>query len=128
MIDDRREKPRRILVVDDDPGILKAMEGLLHRSGFETIACATGADAMDKAAADVHAAVVDIHLPDMSGLALSQKLRGEMGIGWPIVILSGDTSIETLRELPNAGATHFFSKPVNTGLLLSRLREWTDGR
>jgi len=122
---DTPENQRTILVVDDDAGVVKAMQALLRKSGFASIGCLTGSDALDKAVTGVHAAVVDIHLPDMSGLALTQQLRSVLGPAMPIVILSGDTSIETLRALPETGATHFFSKPVNTGMLIGRLREWT---
>jgi len=68
---------------------------------------------------------VDIHLPDMNGLDLSQLLRERMGPGAPILILSGDNSMETIRALPDAGATYFFSKPVNAEILVERLKQWT---
>ncbi len=108
-------------MVDDDAGIVRAMEVVLKRAGFDPVVCTSGADALDKAVAQIDAAVVDIHLPDISGLLLSQKLRDVLGPEIPIVVLSGDTSIETLRALPEACATHFFSKPVNTGLLVNSL-------
>lgn len=128
MESDTREKPRRILLVDDDAGVVRAMEAILQRSGFDTIGCKTATDALDKAATGPDAVVVDIHLPDMDGLLLTQQLRSSLGPNVPIVILSGDTSIETLRALPDAGVTHFFSKPVNTGMLIGRLKEWTECR
>jgi len=126
--EDTREKldgAPTVLVVDDDEFVVKAMQTVLKRSGFESIGCQTAAEALDKAVTGIHAAVVDIHLPDMNGLTLTQRLRSMLGPNLPIVILSGDTSIETLRALPQAGATHFFPKPVNTGMLIGRLREWT---
>ena len=67
-------------------------------------------------------AVVDIHLPDMNGLVVSQKFRERLGPHAPIIVLSGDTSMETLNSLPHVGATYFFSKPVNSGQLLERSR------
>jgi DNA-binding response OmpR family regulator len=69
------------------------------------------------------AAVIDIHLPDMNGLVLSQKLRDALGPERPIVLLSGDTSTETIRSLPHVGATYFFSKPVNGRHLIDKLRD-----
>ena len=115
---------KTILVVDDDLTVVKAMQAILKKSGFETIGCLTGADALGNADV-VDVAIIDIHLPDMNGLSLSQRLRSVHGPDFPIVILSGDTSMDTLRALPEAGATHFFPKPVNTGTLIARLREWT---
>ncbi len=127
MVQDNRGKlnpVHTILVVEDEPAVLKAMLVLLEKSGFKAIGCATGEDALSKAGAGIEAALLDIHLPDMSGLDLSHQLRGVLGPRVPIVILSGDNSIETLRALPSAGATHFFSKPVKTAMLVEKLREW----
>ena len=66
--------------------------------------------------------MVDVHLPDMNGLILSQKLREQLGPEAPIIVLSGDTSMETLNSLSLVGATYFFSKPVNSEQLLDRIR------
>jgi DNA-binding response OmpR family regulator len=125
MIRDTAAQTRTILVVDDDPLVVKAMRNILHSEGFETLGCLTGTEAMKLVDKTVSAAVVDIHLPDMNGLDLSRKLRATLRAEVPIVILSGDNSMETIRALPDAGATYFFAKPVNTGMLISRLKEWT---
>lgn len=117
---------RTILVVDDDPLVVRAMSILMTRAGFRAIMCKTAADALKKADNYISAAVVDIHLPDMSGLALSQQLRQRLGPDVPIVILSADNSIETIRALPDAGATTFFAKPVNAARLIDHLNEWLD--
>ena len=117
-------EPAKILVVDDDSLVVKAMQNILQAAGFATIGCRTGADALDKAVTGISAAVVDIHLPDINGLALSRQLRDKLGPKVPIVILSGDNSMETIRALPDAGATYFFAKPVNTSMLIGRLKEW----
>jgi DNA-binding response OmpR family regulator len=116
---------RSILVVDDDPLVVKAMRSLLQAEGFKTVGCDTGRDAMKLAGENISAAVVDIHLPDISGLSLSRQLRDVLKPDVPIIILSGDNSIETLRALPDAGATYFFAKPVNSALLIGKLKEWT---
>jgi CheY-like chemotaxis protein len=116
----------RILIVDDDPVVGRAMEVLLSREGFHTAVCQTGSEAMSIVNDQQFvAAIVDIHLPDMNGLALSQHLRISMGPVRPIVILSGDNSMETIRSLPQTGATYFFSKPVNAVRLIEQLKEWT---
>src|SRR5205085_8914937 len=67
-------------------------------------------------------AVIDIHLPDINGLVLSKKLRELWGPAKPIIVLSGDTSMEVINSLPHVGATHFFSKPVSANRLLEHLR------
>lgn len=115
-----------VLVVDDDPVVGRAMKLLMTNAGLEPIVCGTGADALAQAAGRPSwgGAIVDIHLPDMNGLTLSQRLRERLGPATPIVILSGDNSIDTLRSLPKAGATYFFAKPVNGSRLIEQLKLW----
>ena len=116
---------REILVIDDSPPTARALATLLSRESYRPAVFHRGTDALDYARRHpCLAAVVDIHLPDMNGLVLSQKLREHFGPDVPIVILSGDTSMSTLNSLPHVGATHFFSKPVSASQLLNRLREW----
>ncbi len=114
-----------ILVIEDSPPTASALASLLARESYRAAVFHRGTDALDYARRHpCLAAVVDIHLPDMNGLVLSQKLREQFGPLVPIVILSGDTSISTLNSLPHVGATHFFSKPVSASHLLKRLKEW----
>ena len=106
----------KVLVVDDDPVVIKAMHKLLSREGFDVIGCQSAEMALQKTHAGINAAVLDIHLPNRDGLWLSQQIRTALGPATPIIILSGDHSMDTIRALPDAGATYFFSKPVNIAL------------
>jgi CheY-like chemotaxis protein len=116
---------RNILIVEDSPGVARSLASLLKKAGYQAEICLRGQEALDrvqqKPAPD--AALVDIHLPDISGLVLSQQLRERLGPGAPIIIVSGDTSMENLNSLPQVGATYFFSKPLKSSLLLERLEE-----
>ena len=121
--------PRTVLIVDDNEPTAKALAKVLKAAQFETAVSYRGGDAVEYAQRNpVAAAVVDIHLPDISGLVVSQKLRQRLGPSTPIIILSGDTSMEMLNALSHVGATYFFSKPVNSAELVERLQEWTGGR
>ena len=98
------------------------------REGYEAAAFTKGTDAL--AYLDVgapSAAVIDIHLPDMSGLAICRLIRAKLGRDLPIIIFSGDNSIETLNELAVIGIAHFFNKPVRASELLQRIREILPG-
>ena len=122
------EAPVTILVVDDHHMVNKALSALIRSAGYNPVACHCGADAI--AYADLHAppaAVVAIHLPDINGLVLSQQLRERFGPETPIVVVSGDTSMETINSLAYVGATYFFPKPVNATLLMERIRELVGG-
>jgi two-component system OmpR family response regulator len=115
----------RILVVDDSQPTARALAAVLGGAGYDTAVAFRGADALDRARhAQFAAAIVDIHLPDISGLVVSQKLRELLGPDVPIIVLSGDTSMQMLNSLPHVGATYFFSKPVNSTQFVERLREW----
>jgi DNA-binding response OmpR family regulator len=113
-----------VLVVDDNFGVAKALASVIGKAGFGAIPCHTGADALSYVAAGAPLAfVLDIHLPDINGLVLAQKLRERLGGEVPIIIVSGDTSMETINSLSHVGATYFFPKPINSAALVHRLKE-----
>ena len=116
----------RILIIDDSRPTAGALAAVLRRATYDTAVAYRGNEGIEQArGGSFAAAVVDIHLPDISGLVVSQKLREILGPQTPIIVLSGDTSMTTLNSLPHVGATYFFSKPVNANHLLERLKEWT---
>ena len=117
--------PPRVLVVDDSEPTARALAALLDGASYQAVTALRGRDALERAAASptFAAAIVDIHLPDMSGLEVTRRLRELLGPDVPIIVLSGDSSMDVLTRLPDAGATHFFSKPVNAGMLLERLNQ-----
>jgi DNA-binding response OmpR family regulator len=118
---------RSILIVDDNQLITQALRAVLTGAGFNVTPFNTGLAALRHAAEHPpDAAIIDIHLPDISGLVLTQRLRELLGPQTPLIILSGDTSMETINSLPHVGATYFFPKPVQGAQLIARLRDWID--
>jgi DNA-binding response OmpR family regulator len=112
----------RILVVEDDPSTARSLASILDRAGYQTAVCHNGSAALHTARElRPSAAMVDIHLPDLSGLILTQKLREQLGPDVPIIVVSGDTSMETLNSLSHVGATYFLSKPIPANILLQML-------
>ena|SRR5438552_2417373 len=117
-----------ILIVDDNPAVTRSLARLLEEEGYRTSVCHNGTAAMETISRDSFAAaVVDIHLPDISGLVLSTQIRAVLGPGRPIIVLSGDTSGETIGSLKYVGATYFISKPINSDHFMERLREMVGG-
>jgi DNA-binding response OmpR family regulator len=113
-----------VLVVEDNFGVANALARVIRNAGFDATACHCGSAALDHCrTATPVAAVLDIHLPDINGLVLAHKLRDRLGHEIPIIIVSGDTSMETIKSLSHVGATYFFSKPVNPNVLVDRLKE-----
>lgn len=114
----------RILIVDDNHTMTRALAKLLTNEGMQPVECVNATEALKEIERCAPAAaVVDIHLPDLSGLILSQQLRARFGDAMPIIVVSGDGSREVLSSLAHVGATYFFSKPVKAQALIEQLRQ-----
>ena len=114
-----------VLLIEDDVDTGAAMMKFLTLSGYAPLLCPDGQSALSAiSAATPDAVITDIHLPDINGLLLSQKLRDALGPKTPIIVLSGDTSTEVIKSLSHAGATYFFNKPVNLQVLKQHLAEY----
>jgi two-component system, OmpR family, KDP operon response regulator KdpE len=113
--------PTRVLVVDDEPQILRFLRASLGASGFEVIEAATGADALKHAASDAPEIVVlDLGLPDMDGKDVIKKLREWSEV--PIIVLSARAREAEKVEALDLGADDYVSKPFGIAELLARLR------
>ncbi len=67
-------RPPRVLVVDDEPQIVRALKVVLREAGFEAVPAETGSEALDLAAVrPPDAAIVDLVLPDLDGIALTAR-------------------------------------------------------
>lgn len=110
-----------ILVVDDEPHILRALQATLRGAGYDVVAAATGEEALRSAAVRPPKAVIlDLVLPDRHGLEVCRELRAWTEV--PILVLSavGDEG-EKVAAL-DAGADDYVTKPFGTDELLARLR------
>jgi two-component system KDP operon response regulator KdpE len=111
----------RVLVVDDEPQILRFLRASLSASGFEVIEAENGADALKRAAADAPEVVVlDLGLPDMDGKAVIKALREWSEI--PIIVLSARAREAEKIEALDLGADDYVNKPFGMGELLARIR------
>jgi two-component system KDP operon response regulator KdpE len=111
----------RVLVVDDDPRILKTLEVNLRARGFDVVLARTGEDAL-KLAARHHAdaVILDLGLPQMDGLDVVRGLRGWSSV--PILVLSGRGSEAAKVEALDLGADDYLTKPFGMDELFARLR------
>jgi two-component system KDP operon response regulator KdpE len=111
----------RVLVVDDEPQILRFLRASLGASGFEVIEAETGAAALKRAAADAPEIIVlDLGLPDMDGKDVIRSLREWSEI--PIIVLSARAREAEKVEALDLGADDYVNKPFGIGELLARLR------
>ncbi|MGW7296897.1 response regulator [Streptomyces sp. NPDC054829] len=111
----------RILVVDDDPHLLRALTIALGARGYRTSPATDAAGAL-RAAADAppDLAVIDLGLPDLDGITVIESLRG-----WstaPIIVLSARHDETAKINALDAGADDYVTKPFGMGELLARIR------
>ena len=112
----------RVLVVDDDPAILAAIERGLRLDGFEVTVAANGTGALAAVdAASPDAMVLDLGLPDLDGVTVVRKLRAD-GHNLPVCILSARSEVEQRVEGLQAGADDYMVKPFDLGELVARLQ------
>ncbi len=111
----------KILVVDDEPQILRALKTILTANQFKVTTASTGNDALTLAAAQPPDVIIlDLSLPDMDGLKVCEELRAWTQV--PIIILSvRDNEKEKVKAL-DKGADDYLTKPFGIEELLARIR------
>ncbi len=111
----------RVLVVDDEPQILRALRINLRVREYEVHVAASGAEALKMASRyPPDLVILDLGLPDLDGVDVIQGLRG-----WtkaPIIVLSGRADSTDKVEALDAGADDYITKPVGVEELLARMR------
>jgi two-component system KDP operon response regulator KdpE len=110
-----------VLVVDDEPQILRALKVILREAGFEAIPAETASDALDLAASrPPQAAIIDLVLPDGDGVEVTRELRewSEM----PILVLSAVGEEDQKVRALDAGADDYVTKPFGGRELVARLQ------
>ena len=111
----------RVLVVDDDPGVLDVVAFMLRREGFDVDEERDGTAALERARQSPYDIVIlDVMLPGMSGTDVCRALRAESDV--PILMLTArDAEIDRVLGL-ELGADDYVTKPFSTAELLSRVR------
>ena len=111
----------RVLVVDDEPQILRALRINLRARSYDVSVAATGPEALDVAAKHPPDLVVlDLGLPGLDGLDVIKGLRGWTAV--PIIVLSGRADSTDKVEALDAGADDYVTKPFSMDELLARMR------
>lgn len=112
---------RRVLVVDDDPQVLRALRAGLAVEGYEVVTAGNGETALDVAAGTrVDLILLDLELPGMDGVDVVGRLRGWTTI--PVLVLSAHEALEDRVRALDAGADDYLSKPFAMEELGARMR------
>ena len=115
--------PPCVLVVDDDPALLGALEFALKAEGYRVASCA-GADAAMRVAGDqLSCLVIDYKLPDIDGMDLAQRLRGA-GVTAPVILITSNPDARCRARAARDGAV-IVEKPLLGDRLLRQIRALT---
>lgn len=121
-------KDARILVVDDDPVILRLIEVNLDLEGFEVITADRGEDAIEQArSATPDLIILDLMMPEMSGWEIAERLqKDDETKGIPLVFLSARTQDEDRRRGQELGVAGYVTKPFDPADLVDTIRKLTE--
>jgi FixJ family two-component response regulator len=110
-----------VFLVDDDPGVLKALTRLLRSKGHEVRAFASSTEFLAQHDASVRGcAILDVSMPDLDGLKLQTALMAS-GVERPVIFITGVGDIPATVRAMKAGAIDFLTKPVSSRQLFSAI-------
>jgi two-component system, cell cycle response regulator len=116
----------KVLIVEDDPLTNKVLSTLLKNSDYEVVSMSNGVDALEYLNQDdepAHLIVADWMMPEMDGLELCKRIRGDKSLPYCfIIILSTRTDDEDIVRGLDAGADDYLLKPYNPDELKARIR------
>lgn len=111
----------RVLIIDDEPQIRRALRAGLERGGYTVMAAATGEEGLDMASLHPPDLVIlDLAMPGTDGYAVCEELRKWTKI--PIIVLSVRGDEEDKIKALDSGADDYLTKPFGVGELLARMR------
>jgi two-component system chemotaxis response regulator CheY len=120
------ETASRVLVVEDSPFLRFAFSRFLRSQGYEVMEAADGRAALDCFPEfQAQLVITDITMPVMDGVALIEALREDPATAQiPVVAITGDTSLATVRRARAAGAVDVIMRPIDLPDLLLRIRTY----
>lgn len=124
-------RPRRALVVEDDPGIRYLLGFMLEQGGWQVVEACTGPEGLAALNGGIVTDVVllDIMLPDVDGLQLLNMLRSlARWDGVPVIMLTAQGDEKSIRRALEGGASDYIGKPFDPADLMQRIERLTSSR
>ena len=114
---------KKILVVDDNPEILKLLQSRLEAEGYSTISASNGREALEKISLEKPDSILlDIYMFEMDGIDTLKILREKNPLT-PVIIITAFPSEETLREAEKYGVSAYLKKPFQIEELKKAIQE-----
>lgn len=111
-----------ILIIDDDPNLRKTLSDILRTKGYETLTAKDGAEGLSIIRMEnVHLALIDLRLPDISGLEVLNRIKADKP-RTEAIILTGNATLDSAIEATNKGAFSYLQKPYDIDQLMLQIR------
>lgn len=120
-----KSESKRILVVDDQPLVLRVTSRMLRRLGWQVWEASSGAEALVRFQSnpgEISVALVDLNMPEMSGAELVDQLR-KIDPHQPVLLMSGFEPTQAASRLSREASTAFLAKPFFQKQLLEGLEQ-----
>ena len=114
-------KNKRVLIIDDEPDMLRLMKVILMNAGFDTATAISGADGLRRleiARPDV--ILLDVMMPEADGFVIFEELRSITDI--PIIFVSAKSEADQTARVLEEGKAEFIAKPFHIDELVSRIK------
>jgi FixJ family two-component response regulator len=110
-----------VYVIDDEPDVCAGLSRLLRSAGWSALTFSAAQEFLDHIPTQgIGCILLDVNMPGMSGPELHQRLR-ELGLGFPVIYLTGKGSVPLSVEAMKRGAADFLEKPIDADLLLAAI-------
>ena len=118
------ETPKRVLVVDDEPHMLRISEFSIRKAGYATLTARNGRDAVRLARSEQPALIImDVTMPEMDGIAALAELKATPETAAiPVIMLTARGHALTRHEAANSGAALYITKPFSPNALAAEAR------
>ena len=111
-------RPYSILITDDDRGCRESLREIVEPEGFRTLLASSGEEAIDIVReGPVHLALLDMHMPRLTGLETLQLVR-QINTMLPVILVTADASERLMRQAFGAHAYSVIPKPVSKNVVL----------
>lgn len=113
---------KRILIVDDDPAVLRHLHRVVCQAGFDAVAAASGQEALGRLQrASFDLLITDLYMPDVDGFDLLVSARVAQ-VFLPVIVMSGGyDSLNMVRAVTSLGAVHALTKPFSVRQFLDTI-------